>query len=205
MSRQAPARGFLADYRSVNERIQEFYKTYPEGRIVTNIVESITDLNSGTFCVRAELFRAHDDAQPFATGIAIETPTSGQVNKQGFALENAETSSIGRALQNAGIATKASDIRPEEMARIERVSDQQQAAKPAPVASSTPPPVKRFGAGYQVKDGNVTHNVMPAGDHYTCTCREYKEANDPAFMCGHKKAVKEYGALDNQAQREQAK
>jgi hypothetical protein len=122
---------FLDDYRSVNERIREFYAKYPTGRILTNIVESLSSVDAGVFVVRAELYRNDEDNLPFATGLAIETPTSGYVNKQGFALENSETSSIGRALQNAGIVTKASELRPEEIERINRVEEPTQAGSVA--------------------------------------------------------------------------
>jgi hypothetical protein len=71
-------------------------------------------------------------------GTAIETPTSGQVNRQGFALENAETSSIGRALQNAGIATKDSDLRPEEIARMNRVEMNGESERRQPIPLRSP-------------------------------------------------------------------
>jgi hypothetical protein len=57
------------------------------------------------------------DAYPWATGLAYEMVTDRGVN-QTSALENCETSAIGRALANAGYAAKGKRPSQSEMAKV---------------------------------------------------------------------------------------
>jgi hypothetical protein len=57
------------------------------------------------------------DANPWATGLAYEMVTDRGVN-QTSALENCETSAIGRALANAGYAAKGKRPSQSEMAKV---------------------------------------------------------------------------------------
>lgn len=103
----------LDDYETVEERIAKFWKDHPEGRIVTTMLEG----SPSRFIVYAALFRGKDDTQPYATGLAEETVQGRGVNATS-ALENAETSAIGRATANAGYATKGKRPSREEMSKV---------------------------------------------------------------------------------------
>ena len=103
----------LDDYETVEERIAKFWKDHPEGRIVTTMLEG----SPSRFIVYAAIFRGKDDNQPYATGLAEETVQGRGVNATS-ALENAETSAIGRATANAGYATKGKRPSREEMSKV---------------------------------------------------------------------------------------
>ena len=80
------------DYVTVNERIQEFHKLYPNGSIRTDLVEF-----GERFIVKAEVCPDVSDRMRIFTGYAYEMVGSSQINKTS-ALENCETSAVGRAL-----------------------------------------------------------------------------------------------------------
>ena len=103
----------LEDYETVEERLTKFWKDHPDGRINTTLLEA----NPTRFIVRAEIFRTEVDAHPWSTGIAEETVQGRGVNATS-ALENCETSAIGRALANAGYATKGKRASREEMTKV---------------------------------------------------------------------------------------
>lgn len=96
----------LDEYELVEDRIRAFYADYPDGRIVTHELTTSADREKGIFIVRAEVFTGHEDQHadcPKATGLAFEIQGTAGANKTA-ALENAETSAIGRALANADYA-----------------------------------------------------------------------------------------------------
>lgn len=114
----------LADYETVEERIKRFYSDNPNGRIVTKNKTKASDRAVSTWVVKAEIWlpyatsegRFLDDAFLKATGWAFEIDGQGMANKTS-ALENAETSAIGRALANAGYSGNKRASR-EEMAKV---------------------------------------------------------------------------------------
>jgi hypothetical protein len=69
------------------------------------------------YIVKAYLFKDAKDSLAWATGYAEETVTNRGVN-QTSALENCETSAIGRALANAGYAPKGKRPSREEMTKV---------------------------------------------------------------------------------------
>jgi hypothetical protein len=105
----------LNDYEPVEERLAKFWDHYPPGRVETELVAH----EGNRFIVAARLYRMDTDPQPFATGLAEETISDRGVNSTS-ALENAETSAIGRALANAGISPKGKRPSREEMAKVAR-------------------------------------------------------------------------------------
>ena len=103
----------LEDYETVEERLVKFWKEHPDGQIHTQVLEH----TSGRFIVQASVFRTEADPRPWTTGLAEETIQGRGVNATS-ALENCETSAIGRALANAGYATKGKRASREEMSKV---------------------------------------------------------------------------------------
>jgi len=103
----------LDDYETVEERLIKFWKEHPDGQIHTKLVSS----NSTQYIVEASIFRTEADPRPWTTGLAEETVQGRGVNATS-ALENCETSAIGRALANAGYATKGKRASREEMSKV---------------------------------------------------------------------------------------
>ena len=103
----------LADYETVESRLEKWWKDYPDGRVGTKI-EQATDTR---YIVSAELYKTEADAKPCATGLASESISDRGVNSTS-ALENCETSAIGRALANAGYAAKGKRASREEMSKV---------------------------------------------------------------------------------------
>jgi len=103
----------LDDYETVEERLVKFWKEHPDGRISTEIIEHTLQ----RFIVLASIYRTEADAQAWTTGFAEETVSTRGVNSTS-ALENCETSAIGRALANAGYVTKGKRPSREEMSKV---------------------------------------------------------------------------------------
>jgi hypothetical protein len=103
----------LADYEPVEVRLEKFIKDYPDFRISTELEV----IESSRYVVKAYLYKTATDSVAWATGLAEETVTSRGVN-QTSALENCETSAIGRALANAGYASKGKRPSREEMTKV---------------------------------------------------------------------------------------
>jgi len=103
----------LADYEPVEVRLEKFIKDYPDFRLSTELEV----IESNRYIVKAYLFKTASDSVAWATGLAEETVTSRGVN-QTSALENCETSAIGRALANAGYAPKGKRPSREEMTNV---------------------------------------------------------------------------------------
>ena len=103
----------LADYEPVEVRLEKFIKDYPAFRISTELEV----VEATRYIVKAYLFKDAKDSVAWATGYAEETVTNRGVN-QTSALENCETSAIGRALANAGYAPKGKRPSREEMTKV---------------------------------------------------------------------------------------
>jgi hypothetical protein len=103
----------LADYEPVEVRLEKFIKDYPEFRISTELEVCEKD----RYVVKAYLYKTYDQSVAWVTGLAEEKVTDRGVNATS-ALENCETSAIGRALANAGYATKGKRPSREEMSKV---------------------------------------------------------------------------------------
>jgi hypothetical protein len=112
-----------ADYAEVAERLPLFWKDCPLGRINTEIV---TD--DGTRIVmKATLWADISHTEPTTTGYAEEVRGSSMVNKTS-AIENCETSAIGRALANYQYQGSKKRASLEEMVKVYRQGGQEQQA-----------------------------------------------------------------------------
>ena len=136
-----------ADYAEVAERLPLFWKDCPLGRINTEI---ITD--DGTRIVmKATLWADISHTVPTTTGFAEEVRGSSMVNKTS-AIENCETSAIGRALANYQYQGSKKRASLEEMVKVYRQGEQPQTTTNAAPArtqslgsSSEPPTAKQLG------------------------------------------------------------
>lgn len=104
------------DYEDVDTRLHRFFQKHPNGRIVTDLIHH----DDKRFIVKAFVYRDDDaDVEPSATGLAEEIVGASPVNRTS-ALENCETSAIGRALANLGFSPKGQRPSREEMDKATR-------------------------------------------------------------------------------------
>ena len=84
------------EYKTVAERIQEFRASWPTYGVITKLISDDGNL------VVMKCTIVSDDAAVISTGYAEEIRGSSMINKTS-ALENAETSAVGRALAFFGL------------------------------------------------------------------------------------------------------
>lgn len=113
------ARFNLADYATVQERIEAFWKKYPNGAIVTRDLTTDADRDRKQWRVYAEVYFVFDEVRPRGTGLAFEIDGGAGANMTS-AYENAETSAIGRALATANFTTSKHRASRTEMAKAQR-------------------------------------------------------------------------------------
>jgi hypothetical protein len=104
----------LDDYEPVAVRHSRWLEQHPNGRTITHMVST----PGADICViRAELWL---EDVCIATGYAEEVRGAGNVNRTSH-VENCETSAVGRALANAGMAGTDVNKRPsrEEMSKVQ--------------------------------------------------------------------------------------
>jgi hypothetical protein len=150
----------LDDYQTVDDRLHEFWTRFPDARVLTQLVSSDDD----RFVVKALVYTDSQDERPRATGFAEEKIGSSPVNKTS-ALENAETSAIGRALANMGLSPKGQRPTREEMDKVAR-SDSEPAAPSAPPAPTDAIDIVKLAESRYselvkaAKDGGLTQAVF---------------------------------------------
>ena len=103
----------LDNYETVEDRLAKFWEKYPDGRIESNLIEN----GDTRFIVQSFIYRTEADTRYWTSGLAYEVISDRGVNSTS-ALENCETSAIGRALANAGFATKGKRASREEMSKV---------------------------------------------------------------------------------------
>jgi hypothetical protein len=108
----------LADYETVDSRIHQFYGEYKDGRIVTEM--ELIDIEKGHCVFKAYIYKDSVRTMPDSTGYADGFRKDRGVDAQ-FWINNAETSSIGRALANLGLSAKGKRASAEEMAQVNSV------------------------------------------------------------------------------------
>lgn len=129
IARKKKMRFDLSKYSTVAERLAKFHQDYPDGRITTSWESSYTVTGESgqrnIWVIKAYLYlTAGDQANnlPKATGHAFEIDGTGGAN-QTSALENAESSAIGRALMIAGYSMNKEPnalASREEMEKVQR-------------------------------------------------------------------------------------
>ena len=98
------------EYVPVSERIRYFNENYPQGSISTQLV---SDVESDNIVIKAVIY-PDTEHKRFFTGYSQATKGDGYINKTS-ALENAETSAVGRALGMMGIGVLDSIASADEM------------------------------------------------------------------------------------------
>jgi hypothetical protein len=112
----------LEDYETVHQMLIRLYTNHPNARILTYDItpEDVID----QFRFKCELYLDREDVRPHAVGHAYEVIGSSPVNRTS-AMENCETSAIGRAINNSVLVLgKPNNNRPsrEEMEKVQRMS-----------------------------------------------------------------------------------
>ena len=109
----------LNSYQTVQERIDLFRKTHPEGRIVNKIVH----IDEKSIIVECSIYLNATDELPTGVDLAHEVKDASPVNRTSW-VENASTSSTGRAISLLGGAFSPKGKRPsrEEMAKVDRAN-----------------------------------------------------------------------------------
>ena len=119
----------LDNYETVEDRLKQYWKDNPSGKIETNVVH-ITD--DGTcVTIKAEVFVNTDDQYKcISTGIAQETKGQGGFANTDAWVENCETSAIGRALANWNYqGSKAPRPSRQEMSKVGNNEDKVKVTK----------------------------------------------------------------------------
>ena len=130
----------LSQYETVDTRIHKFWAEHKaDGRIESRLIEVVRD-DSGRplqYVMESQIWVGE---RMVANGYAEEVVGGSPVNKTS-ALENAETSSIGRALANAGYSKEKFRASMTEMTKAERLTgtpDDDPFYKPRPQVESFP-------------------------------------------------------------------
>lgn len=122
----------LANYIPVPERMVEFYRQFPDGRIISSAPQ-VRTVGDRTFIeVQTSVYRTPDDPLPCVASAWEPFPGRTQFTKESEMM-NAETSAIGRALAAAGIMVSRSLASREEVRNRQEDPDrgQRPAQKPA--------------------------------------------------------------------------
>ena len=112
----------LSNYEPVEDRLARFWQEHPQGSVLTELVA----YSDQQYIVHARVYWDQADPQPAGTGFAEERVGSSPVNRTS-ALENCETSAVGRALANAGYAPKGARPSREEMAKAKAGAEEHRA------------------------------------------------------------------------------
>ena len=118
----------LSKYSTVAERLAQFHKDFPDGRIITELINDDSNEKPRTWIFKSTIYLTagdHAAGIPKATGYASEIDGTGGANN-GSACENAESSSIGRCLMVCGYSVSKDGktlASAEEMDKVNRIAD----------------------------------------------------------------------------------
>ena len=158
----------IGDYIEVNERIKAFRMLYPEGTIITEIL----DLTDGVVTMRATV---SVDGKVLGVGHAQEKESSSFINKTSF-VENCETSAVGRALGMLGIGIDTSVASAEEVENA--ILNQAKTIEEVHICSE---------CGEPIKDGKKTDgSVWSAKEIAAYTMRKF--GRPMCVECGKKES-----------------
>ena len=109
----------LADYQTVQERIDLLKKTYETSRIVNKMVH----IDENNIIVECSIYLRAEDTEPTCVDLAHEVKDSSPVNRTSW-VENCTTSSTGRAISLLGGPFSPKGKRPsrEEMSKVQRAN-----------------------------------------------------------------------------------
>ena len=110
----------LADYQTVQERIDLLKKTYDTSRIVNRVVH----IDETSIIVECSIYLHAEDTEPTCVDLAHEVKDASPVNRTSW-VENCATSSTGRAISLLGGAFSPKGKRPsrEETAKVQRATN----------------------------------------------------------------------------------
>jgi len=174
----------LDDYEPVEARLEKWHGIYPNGRIETEILEH----SDTRFIVVCKLFKTEADSKPCASGVASETITDRGVNATS-ALENCETSAIGRALANAGFAAKGKRASRTEMDKVNRAEYKPKYSAPGSKSAAMEMALHIVEQKSNANAENVAPTVWSVGE----TVAQIGEVVDVNFTCRHGDMVKKEG------------
>ena len=103
-------------YDTVHDRLKRFWLDHPNGAIITDMVSVTPDHKS--VIIRAQVWFDRTNVMPAGVGLAQENQGGGGPNSTSWT-ENADTSSVGRALANCGYSGNLRSSR-EEMQKASR-------------------------------------------------------------------------------------
>jgi len=86
----------LEDYEDVAARVLRFQKAYPEGRIVTDVIQFNAEKEFVLIC--AQIYRNSGDTLPAGVDYALGVASTYNAGMRKFYVEDTSSSAIGRAL-----------------------------------------------------------------------------------------------------------
>jgi hypothetical protein len=174
----------LEDYETVESRLEKWHERFPDSRIETEILEH----SATRFIVLCKLYKTEADSKPCASGVASETIADRGVNATS-ALENCETSAIGRALANAGFAAKGKRASRTEMDKVNRAEYKPKYSAPGSKSAAMEMALHIV----EQKSKANAESVAPVEWSVGETIAQIGEVVDVSFTCRHGDMVKKVG------------
>ena len=137
----------LDDYEDVAARVLRFQKAYPEGRIVTDVIQFNPE--KGIVLVSAQVYRNASDTLPAGVDYAFGDASTFNAGMRKWYVEDTSSSAIGRALSLV-LETQKKPTK-QDMAKVD--------SKPLPnVSKPLPKP-----AVQEIKEGDPDYWTTPVG------------------------------------------